>query len=311
MKLPPDDTLAAAIALLGEPNWKLSDGTKLRWRNKGALSLDLQRGLWFDHEAGVGGDIVDLVRHAGAASNFVEASNWLVACGWIGAAPTQHLQRDNSNRQRTSADGGRPRAIEILRETQPVAGTLAETYLLARAINPPWPDAIRFHPRLWCVEVGQHLPAMVCAISPLDAPDRPHAVQRIWLAADGRKANLRAPKKTLGALAGGGVVLAPFHSRLIVAEGVETALSVDEVWGTSAVATLGTANMEAVQIPVSVSDVLIAFDCDTNGAGEKAARNLATRLHAEGRAVTLIPPPASFSDWNEHAQASGGEARHG
>ncbi|MES1201981.1 MAG: toprim domain-containing protein, partial [Pseudomonadota bacterium] len=128
---------------------------------------------------------------------------------------------------------------------------------------------------------------MVCAVSPLDAPDRPHAVQCLWLASDGRKANLTTPKKSLGAVAGGGVVLAPFHSRLIIAEGVETALSADEAWGTSAVATLGTANMEAVQIPAFVSDVLIAFDLDANRAGEKAARSLAMRLHAEGRAVTL------------------------
>jgi len=46
---------------LGEPNAKLSKGNELRWGTHGSFSVS-KRGTWFDHENGVGGGVVDLVR---------------------------------------------------------------------------------------------------------------------------------------------------------------------------------------------------------------------------------------------------------
>jgi putative DNA primase/helicase len=54
----------AARRLWGEPNAMLSKGNDLRWGAHGSRSIDLRRGLWFDHEAGIGGGTIDLICHA-------------------------------------------------------------------------------------------------------------------------------------------------------------------------------------------------------------------------------------------------------
>ena len=50
-----------ARELLGEPNRRLSKNGELRFGNHGSLAVDLKRGTWFDHEANVGGGVLDLI----------------------------------------------------------------------------------------------------------------------------------------------------------------------------------------------------------------------------------------------------------
>lgn len=50
-----------ARALLGEPNRALSSGGALRYGNKGSLSVDMDKGSFYDHEEGVGGGVLDLI----------------------------------------------------------------------------------------------------------------------------------------------------------------------------------------------------------------------------------------------------------
>lgn len=47
---------------LGEPNAKLSKGNELRWGTYGSFSVSKNKGTFFDHENGVGGGTIDLVR---------------------------------------------------------------------------------------------------------------------------------------------------------------------------------------------------------------------------------------------------------
>lgn len=54
--------------LLGEPNRKLSTKTELRFGARGSLSVDLEKGTFFDHEIGQGGGVLDLIgRETGLA----------------------------------------------------------------------------------------------------------------------------------------------------------------------------------------------------------------------------------------------------
>jgi len=48
--------------LLGEPNERLSSKTELRFGTNGSMAVDLGKGTWFDHEAGEGGGVLDLLR---------------------------------------------------------------------------------------------------------------------------------------------------------------------------------------------------------------------------------------------------------
>ncbi|MDB5444727.1 MAG: hypothetical protein JWQ97_44, partial [Phenylobacterium sp.] len=45
----------------GEPNARQSTPTKLRWGSKGSFSIDTEAGVWSDHEAGLGGGVLDFI----------------------------------------------------------------------------------------------------------------------------------------------------------------------------------------------------------------------------------------------------------
>lgn len=47
--------------LLGSPNSRLSRDGELRFGSKGSLSVDTKNGRWFDHEAGEGGGVLELI----------------------------------------------------------------------------------------------------------------------------------------------------------------------------------------------------------------------------------------------------------
>jgi AAA domain len=51
-----------AREFLGEPNRALSTKRELRFGAHGSMSIDLQKGVWFDHEAGEGGDEFGFVK---------------------------------------------------------------------------------------------------------------------------------------------------------------------------------------------------------------------------------------------------------
>jgi putative DNA primase/helicase len=71
-----------AEKLLGTPNSALSSKRELRFGTRGSLSVDLDRGVFHDHEANAGGGVIDLVQrqlrvdHAGAVA-------WLRSGGFI------------------------------------------------------------------------------------------------------------------------------------------------------------------------------------------------------------------------------------
>jgi hypothetical protein len=52
-----------ARALLGEPNASLSKPGDMRFGNKGSVSVNTFDGTWYDHEAGKGGGVLDLIEH--------------------------------------------------------------------------------------------------------------------------------------------------------------------------------------------------------------------------------------------------------
>ena len=68
-----------ARALLGEPNQSLSKGGELRFGSNGSLRVSLQgahRGTWRDHEANVGGGVLDLIVHKRGGDR-QDAAEWL------------------------------------------------------------------------------------------------------------------------------------------------------------------------------------------------------------------------------------------
>lgn len=68
-----------ARELLGEPNRKFSSATELRFGTRGSLSVDLEKGTWYDFETETGGGVVDLIEREVKT----EPGEWLRARGYV------------------------------------------------------------------------------------------------------------------------------------------------------------------------------------------------------------------------------------
>src|SRR5262245_66130669 len=55
--------MQVALKLYGEPNKALSRDGELRFGARGSLSIDLKSDVWFDHEQGIGGGVLDMIEH--------------------------------------------------------------------------------------------------------------------------------------------------------------------------------------------------------------------------------------------------------
>ena len=187
-------------------------------------------------------------------------------------------------------------AKRIWAESRAAVGTPVESYLKGRGLTVEPPATLRYHPGLKHGPTGLFLPAMVAAVT--TGPGRDvAAVHRTFLVADGRKkAPVSQNKMMLGPCSGGAVRLAAAGEELLLAEGIETALSVLQATGKPTWACLSTSGLKAIILPPEVKTVTIAADGD--GAGEKAAQEAARRFYTEGRKVKIARPPDGM-DFND------------
>jgi putative DNA primase/helicase len=153
---------------------------------------------------------------------------------------------------------------------------------------------------------GARLPCMVALLRDLEA--RPVAVHRTFLAPGGAgKAKVEPAKMTLGPVRGAAVRLHQAGDRLVIAEGIESALAAAVLLGLPAWAAVSAGNMrDSLGLPPSVREVVIAADHDPPGldAAEAAAR----RWRKEGRTVRIAKPQKPGADF---ADILAERARHG
>lgn len=143
---------------------------------------------------------------------------------------------------------------------------------------------------------GQRLPAMVAQLRDLGGGLT--AVHRTFLTGDGRKAAVDPVRMTLGRVAGAAVRLHDATDRLVIAEGIETALAASILLDRPAWAAVSAGNMgEALALPEVIRDIIIAADNDAPGL--RAAAQAAVRWKAEGRAVRIVRPDKQGSDFND------------
>jgi putative DNA primase/helicase len=190
-------------------------------------------------------------------------------------------------------------AERIWRHTKAATGTIVENYLRSRGITIAIPASIRFYQNLKHPSGPVVRDAMVAGVQNVNG--RFAAIHRTWL--DGaQKTVLEPAKAALGPIAGCAVRLSnQLEDKLALAEGIETGLSILQATGIITWVSLGTNNL--VELPDCVRTVIICADNDSNGAGEKAAREAAARYTKEGRTVRIARPPASFGDFNDCLKA--------
>jgi hypothetical protein len=118
-----------AVALLGEPNRGMSSRLSLAVAVGGPKA-----GQWFDHELGVGGDMIDLIQHT-RGCDFLGALRY--AQGFIRSTPIRPALAPWSSPAAATDDliRNQERALKIWSDAQPIACTTPTAVLVRQVLG--------------------------------------------------------------------------------------------------------------------------------------------------------------------------------
>ena len=187
-------------------------------------------------------------------------------------------------------------ALRLWKASRPIAGTLAEAYLLARGLSSPLPRTLRFNPAtiLGSGADRRTMPAMIAAV---EDDLGLVAVQRTFLDPDDvLRRPIVKPKVSLGFLGTAAIRLAPATDELGLAEGIEDALSATAWFGTPTWALGGVERLAFVAIPEKVRRVIVYRD--RGRAAERLLEKAREHLMANGREL-VSRVPEDHDDWND------------
>jgi DNA primase len=242
---------------------------------------------------GATGDVLDFVQRAHGVG-LLKAADMLGA----GNLPSVHVRPVPCDHDRDRIEEARA----IWREAQPATGTPAEGYLRSRSLHLPIPDSIRFSH----LPYGNRGPSHPCLIAAFASADHKlTGIQRTYLNAAGTgKAAVPKPKLSLGRVSGGAIRLAPCAASLVVCEGLEDGLTLQQEMGRAVWVAAGASMLPNMQFPQGVRSVVIGADGDE--AGEAAAQRAAAAFAGRGLKVRIIRPLDGFKDFNDELQEKRG-----
>lgn len=262
----------------------------LRFRGRGSLSVIVagpERGRWYDHEAGIGGDPLGLIAHLRQCP-MRDALDW--ARRWTGGAVAPRVEPPEPARP---APDTAALARALWQEAAPARGTAVEAYLRGRGLHLPGDAPIRFHGH--CPRGRERLPAMLALMSDARSAE-PCGVHRTFLAPDG---DGKAPGQAKMMAGRAGVIrLVPDEDvthGLGIAEGIETSLAVMQrldwrpVWAATSAGAIA-------RFPVLPGVEALTIFADRDGAGLAAAQACAGRWRAAGAEARVMAPPAGDFD---------------
>jgi hypothetical protein len=234
------------------------------------------------------GDSAVLV-HCFANCDRIDVLDALRTRGLLDARNNAHSRLGTPARPAHDADQA---ALAIWKTAKSAEASIVEKYLRARDIT------LRIPPSLRCGLLNRDpTPAMVAAVQ---APTgKITAIQTTLLTRGGCKAPVAIPRKVIGILGAGAVRLAKAEDVLGLAEGIETALSAQQLKGVPTWACLGASRMYRVAIPDHVRELHLFGDNDESG------RDAVRRAACEHRnlRVVLRFPPDNYKDWNDFAKS--------
>ncbi|MGP6089772.1 VapE domain-containing protein [Antarctobacter jejuensis] len=264
---------------------RCADLSGRRARGEGSCLIHLDgpyAGWGFDFATGERAGPVDLLYHATGMTDgrlFDEA------------ARLARMELESGARQRPSAPARPDHSLEIrriLEDCQPLAGSVAETYLQARGVRDPGSPDLLFHPDLTDYDSRRGWPGMV-AIPRLITGGAVGGIHRTFLLDDG-SGKAPAGKKMLGSIAEAAVRLFPMSDdgHLGVAEGIETALAARAIFGTPVWAALSADGLARFKWPDGTEQLTIY--ADAGDAGRQAAAALADRLNSADIPNRIVTP---------------------
>lgn len=288
-----------------------------RWRvanSKGkSLYVHLsgpRKGRWTDAAAAQYGDLLDLVRETCGLVDFRdvadEARRFLNEPQSRPVSSRRDVTLDSQPAERPAAE----RARRLFGSTQPLSGTLADSYLRQRGIlRASLHRALRFHPSCYYRDLvsgkTSSYPALIAAVT--DRAGKITGVHRTWLDPDGEgKARVDDPRRALGGLLGNAVRFRfPFDGPvpvMVAGEGLESMLSLSHVMpGMPMVSALTANHLAAFRPPSGCLRLYVAADADA--AGRHGIEGLSRRARWLGVLPLVFTP--ELGDFNEDLRRLG------
>jgi len=269
-------------------------------------------GKWTDAATGEHGDLLDIIRESRGLRDFREVAK---EARCFLKLPRHEPELAAKPVRPAAPAGSQGAATRLFAISQPIEGTVVETYLRHRGItHVHHGGSLRFHPRCY-YRPDEHLPtetwpAMIACVTDLDG--RITGVHRTWLDPDGfdrvrlGKAPIDTPRRAMGDLLGNAVRFGVAEDDVLVAgEGIETMLSLRCMLPSMPMAAALSANhLAAMLLSPSLRRLYIARDADA--AGEAVQATLAQRAGAASiEAIALSP---RLGDFNEDLHVFGLDA---
>jgi len=328
--------------LLGEPNKRLSNGRELRYGEHGKIAVRIsgeKAGMWHDFSSDKGGDLFDLVQHV-RGGEFKTAAEYLR--GIVGMESTGNLRlvhdHNNSNEY---VDRLKAKKLEEKIEQQKVKVT-SDLLLRAKEINHKNVAYryLREQRNISCElggdikttgiydrEAGKSFPALVAFAR--DEGGNVTGGQRLLLdGKSGSKAKVDVPKKSFGHISGSFVeisnpnwnlknlneqLLKSHETITIIAEGLETALSVKQALGeyrekkgvenqVRILCSLGISNIKNYGAKKGEKIIIAADNDGENSITGKTTLNAKILLEEKGAFVEVVKPDRQ-GDFNDLLKA--------
>jgi len=269
-------------------------------------------GKWTDAATSEHGDLLDVIRESLGLRDFREVAE--EARRFL-KLPRPEPEVVLKVARPAAPAGSQEAARRLFAISNPIEGTIVETYLRRRGIaHVHHGGSLRFHPRCY-YRPDEHLPtetwpAMIACVTNLNG--RITGVHRTWLDPDGfdrirlGKAPIDTPRRAMGDLLGNAVRFGVTDDDVLVAgEGIETMLSLRCALPTLSMAAALSANhLAAILLSPSLRRLYIARDADA--AGDTVQITLAQRAGAAGvEAIALSP---RLGDFNEDLHVFGLDA---
>jgi hypothetical protein len=296
-----------AIALLGKANGLLSSRHQLRFGHKGSLAVEIggpKVGLWYDHEKGVGGDLLCLIERL-RGDGFREAISYGQDLS-NGEPPHPARSPHPLATPTSSGQDNNTRTMVLWNEAASISETPAAVHLDRRRVLEPalaaGASVLRFHPA--CPFAGStRLPCMLALLCDIRT-DEPRAIHRTALTPAGHKIG----RMMLGPKSGAAIKLCPdaaVATGLVIAEGIETALSGIQLGWRPAWSVVDAVGIAKFPVLPGIEALIILVDNDESGTGQRSAMECSDRWTKAKREVLRVIPRRSGTDFNDVVRKRG------
>ena len=276
------------------------EGDERKFRGTGGLTINRKSGAWYSHSAGTGGHsiiaLIEFVKRCTSEEAIAWARAWLTSHPGTGSCAGGGTEDDDATP--TSAAAAR----DVLARIVGIEGTLAETYLRSRRLDPPFPSCAF----LKNARSGEH-----ALVGLLTSRQRTAGAQVLYLDAYGRKSTVEPKRRRLMLeKAADAVFELPYTGEstdVVICEGLEDALTVYR-FGKRRCRVIGLPGVGTLRHLVFIGTLKITVVRDGDAPGSAADRALQEgidRLLLSGHEVHITARPPLGLDANSILEEGG------